>query len=71
MIKRMSQFKITYEVIISTIALLSPNFSVSFPPQFPDPQQAECFYEPMVLGTIITPDEYLREVINLCTVSTL
>ncbi|OAD58203.1 hypothetical protein WN48_11366 [Eufriesea mexicana] len=33
---------------------------------FPDPQIVEEFYEPMVLGTIITPTEYYGAVISLC-----
>ncbi|KAJ8028562.1 Translation factor GUF1-like, mitochondrial [Holothuria leucospilota] len=37
------------------------------PANFPDPQQVVCFYEPVVLGTIVTPDQYLRDVIALCT----
>lgn len=37
------------------------------PAHFPDPQQVVCFYEPVVLGTIVTPDQYFRDVIALCT----
>ncbi|KAK4887221.1 hypothetical protein RN001_003492 [Aquatica leii] len=39
---------------------------VSNPVHFPDPLLVEEYYEPMVLGTIITPDRYLGAVMSLC-----
>ncbi|XP_076281156.1 translation factor waclaw [Lasioglossum baleicum] len=36
------------------------------PVHFPNPQIVTELYEPIVLGTIITPDEYLGEVLSLC-----
>ncbi|XP_053997826.1 translation factor GUF1 homolog, mitochondrial [Hylaeus anthracinus] len=36
------------------------------PTLFPDKQIVTEFYEPIVLGTIITPDEYMGAVISLC-----
>ncbi|CAL7948862.1 unnamed protein product [Xylocopa violacea] len=38
----------------------------SNPADFPDPQIVEEFYEPMVLGTIIVPTEYMGAVTSLC-----
>lgn len=40
--------------------------SFNNPADFPDPQIVEEFYEPMVLGTIITPTEYVGTIIHLC-----
>ncbi|KAF2898039.1 hypothetical protein ILUMI_08135 [Ignelater luminosus] len=39
---------------------------VSNPVHFPDYLQIAEYYEPMVIGTIITPDKYLGSVISLC-----
>ncbi|KAF5285016.1 hypothetical protein FQR65_LT02328 [Abscondita terminalis] len=39
---------------------------ISNPIHFPDPLLVEEYYEPMVLGTIITPDKYLGSVMSLC-----
>ncbi|XP_057340313.1 translation factor GUF1 homolog, mitochondrial [Microplitis mediator] len=36
------------------------------PSKFPPPQSVIEFFEPMVLGTIITPDEYLGGIVSLC-----
>ncbi|XP_076749587.1 translation factor waclaw [Xylocopa sonorina] len=38
----------------------------SNPADFPDTQIVEEFYEPMVLGTIITPNEYIGAIMSLC-----
>ncbi|XP_043788333.1 translation factor GUF1 homolog, mitochondrial [Apis laboriosa] len=40
--------------------------SFNNPANFPDPHIIEEFYEPMVLGTIITPNEYMGTVMTLC-----
>lgn len=40
--------------------------SVVNPCQLPDPNIISEYFEPIVLGTIITPQDYLSEVINLC-----
>ena len=37
--------------------------------QFPDPAIVTEYLEPMVMGTIISPDRYLGDVMNLCLVS--
>ncbi|XP_071499367.1 translation factor Guf1, mitochondrial-like [Diadema antillarum] len=41
-------------------------FTVYNPSVFPDAQKAEEYLEPMVLGTIITPDEHVSKVLSLC-----
>ncbi|XP_071486111.1 translation factor Guf1, mitochondrial-like [Diadema antillarum] len=41
-------------------------FTVYNPSVFPDAQKAEEYLEPMVLGTIITPDEHISKVLSLC-----
>ncbi|XP_055846229.1 translation factor waclaw, mitochondrial isoform X2 [Episyrphus balteatus] len=33
---------------------------------FPEPQDVEEYYEPLVIGTIITPTKFLGEIISLC-----
>lgn len=40
--------------------------SFNNPAEFPDPQIVEEFYEPMVLGTIIMPTEYVGTIISMC-----
>ncbi|GFY48676.1 translation factor GUF1 homolog, mitochondrial [Trichonephila inaurata madagascariensis] len=39
---------------------------VSNPQKFPDPTIVEEYYEPMVLGTIITPEKYYSSILNMC-----
>lgn len=39
---------------------------ITNPAHLPDPHLVEEYYEPMVIGTIITPSEYLGPVISLC-----
>ncbi|XP_031847054.1 translation factor waclaw [Nomia melanderi] len=36
------------------------------PAHFPNPQIVVKFYEPIVLGTIITPEKYMGEILSLC-----
>eukprot|EP01135_Chromosphaera_perkinsii_P000763 Nk52_evm51s151 gene=Nk52_evmTU51s151 len=36
------------------------------PESFPEPSKVDKFLEPMVLGTIVFPDEYMGKMINLC-----
>ncbi|CAK9801009.1 Translation factor GUF1 homolog, mitochondrial [Anthophora plagiata] len=40
--------------------------SFNNPADFPDPQIVEEYYEPMVLGTLIAPTEYIGAIISLC-----
>ncbi|KAK5643756.1 hypothetical protein RI129_007601 [Pyrocoelia pectoralis] len=44
----------------------STEIFITNPVHFPDPLTVEEYYEPMVLGTIITPDRYLGAVMSLC-----
>lgn len=39
---------------------------ITNPALFPEPYEIEETFEPMVLGTIITPDKYLGPVMSLC-----
>ncbi|XP_025829780.1 translation factor GUF1 homolog, mitochondrial [Agrilus planipennis] len=39
---------------------------ITNPIHFPEPFEVEEYYEPMVIGTIITPDEYLGPIMSLC-----
>eukprot|EP00794_Sanderia_malayensis_P007243 gene7243-8051_t len=36
------------------------------PSDFPDPVKAETYLEPLVLGTIIFPEEYMGKILSLC-----
>ena len=36
------------------------------PEDFPDYSKAECYYEPMVIGTLIFPEIYLGKIMTLC-----
>ncbi|XP_069677973.1 translation factor GUF1 homolog, mitochondrial [Periplaneta americana] len=40
--------------------------TITNPVNFPDPSIVSEFFEPMVLGTIITPDKYLGPIMSLC-----
>ncbi|GFQ82546.1 translation factor GUF1 homolog, mitochondrial [Trichonephila clavata] len=44
----------------------SEEIIVSNPQKFPDPSIVEEYYEPMVLGTIITPEKYYSSILNMC-----
>lgn len=44
----------------------SEEITFSNPLQYPDPRTVSEYLEPMVLGTIITPDEYYSSVLKLC-----
>lgn len=39
------------------------------PTQFPDRSQVLEYLEPMVVGTIITPDEFIGKIMTMCLVS--
>lgn len=61
---------VTYKLKLSNPKLIKDRNSdimyVSNPVMFPDPSDVEEYFEPCVLGTIITPKEYIPEVIALC-----
>ncbi|CAG9761957.1 unnamed protein product [Ceutorhynchus assimilis] len=40
--------------------------TINNPALWPEPQQIEESFEPMVIGTIITPDKYLGPIMSLC-----
>jgi translation factor GUF1, mitochondrial len=44
----------------------SPVIAVSNPKLLPDPQHIEEYYEPTVIGTIISPSEFIGPIISLC-----
>jgi translation factor GUF1, mitochondrial len=44
----------------------SQMMTVSNPKMLPDPQHIEEYYEPMVVGTIISPSEFIGPIISLC-----
>ncbi|GIY58925.1 translation factor GUF1 homolog, mitochondrial [Caerostris extrusa] len=44
----------------------SEEIIISNPSKFPDPAIVEEYLEPMVLGTIITPEEYYSPILNMC-----
>lgn len=61
---------VTYKLKLSNPKLIKERNSdimyVSNPIMFPDPMNIEEYFEPVVLGTIITPKEYIPDVIALC-----
>ncbi|XP_050439405.1 translation factor GUF1 homolog, mitochondrial [Adelges cooleyi] len=61
---------VTYKAKVNSKKLItkygSDEFYFSNPIDFPDPTFTEVLYEPFVLGTIITPDMYLGDVLSLC-----
>lgn len=62
---------VTYKLKLSNPKLIKERNSdimyVSNPLMFPEPSDIEEYFEPCVLGTIITPKEYIPQVIALCT----
>ncbi|GBM31745.1 Translation factor GUF1, mitochondrial [Araneus ventricosus] len=44
----------------------SEEIIISNPSKFPDPTIVEEYFEPMVLGTIITPEKYYSSILNMC-----
>ena len=36
--------------------------------QFPEVHHVQEFYEPVVVGTLVTPDDYLGKLLQLCQV---
>lgn len=61
---------VTYKAKVTSKKLIekygSDEFCFSNPMDFPDPTFTVALYEPFILGTIITPDEYLGGVLSLC-----
>lgn len=62
---------VTYKLILSNPKLTKEHNTdtlyVSNPLLFPDPQDIAEYFEPCVLGTVITPKEYIPDIIGLCT----
>ncbi|XP_037038194.1 translation factor waclaw, mitochondrial [Bradysia coprophila] len=61
---------VTYKLKLKNPRLIktlgSDTVFLSNPTQFPDPRDVEEYFEPCVMGTIITPTQYLGAVISLC-----
>lgn len=61
---------VTYKLKVSNAKLIKEHCSdilyVSNPLLFPEPSDIEEYFEPCVLGTVITPKEFIPEVISLC-----
>lgn len=62
---------VTYKIKLKSPKVIkeyrSDTIFVSNAVYFPDPADVEEYFEPCVLGTIITPNDYLNQVIGLCT----
>lgn len=61
---------VTYKVVLNHAKLIKQHGSdtlfISNPILLPEPSQIETYYEPYVLGTIITPTEYVGSILGLC-----
>lgn len=61
---------VTYQVKIKGAKLIATHGAdtifISNPKLLPDPLQIEEYFEPTVLGTIITPSDYVGQIISLC-----
>ncbi|XP_050528384.1 translation factor GUF1 homolog, mitochondrial isoform X1 [Daktulosphaira vitifoliae] len=61
---------VTYKARVNSKKIIdkygSNEFFFSNPVDFPDPTYIEALFEPIILGTIITPDQYLGDVLSLC-----
>lgn len=61
---------VTYKIKLSNPKLIKERNSdimyISNPLLFPEPENVEEYFEPCILGTIITPKEFIPEVMSLC-----
>lgn len=61
---------VTYKLKLRSAKLIKAHSSdilyVSNPTMFPEPTEIEEYYEPCVLGTILTPNEYISTIIGMC-----
>ncbi|XP_023677986.1 translation factor Guf1, mitochondrial isoform X1 [Paramormyrops kingsleyae] len=61
---------VPYKAILSSAKLIKEygekEITIINPAQFPDRSVVSEYLEPMVLGTIITPDEYIGKIMTLC-----
>lgn len=61
---------VTYRIVLKNPKLIKrfgkKILELSNATLFPDPQDVEEYYEPLVIGTIITPTQFLGEIISLC-----
>ncbi|XP_037753780.1 translation factor GUF1, mitochondrial isoform X5 [Chelonia mydas] len=61
---------VPYKAVLSSAKLIKEHgkeeITVINPAEFPDKSSVSEYLEPTVLGTIITPDEYIGKIITLC-----
>lgn len=62
---------VTYQIQLKEAKAIQQKYggstlTVSNPKLLPDPQHVETYYEPTVLGTIISPSEFIGPIISLC-----
>ncbi|XP_077465052.1 translation factor Guf1, mitochondrial [Stigmatopora argus] len=61
---------VTYKAVLSSPKLIKEHgrkeIEVVNPAKFPDPSVVSEYLEPMVLGTILTPDTYTGKIMSLC-----
>ncbi|XP_030377918.1 translation factor waclaw, mitochondrial [Scaptodrosophila lebanonensis] len=61
---------VTYHVVLSNPKMIKQSgkdtLEISNAALFPDPINIKEYYEPLVLGTIITPTEYVGQIIGVC-----
>lgn len=61
---------VPYKAVLSSAKLIKEyrekEITIINPAQFPDKSKVTEYLEPVVLGTIITPDEYIGKVMMLC-----
>lgn len=61
---------VTYRIVLRNPKLIKQHgrntLDISNAALLPDPSSIEEYYEPLVLGTIITPTEYVGQIIGLC-----
>ncbi|KAJ1214938.1 hypothetical protein NDU88_002548 [Pleurodeles waltl] len=61
---------VPYKAVLSSAKLIKDYrnevITIVNPMEFPDKSQVSQYLEPMVLGTIITPDEHIGKIMSLC-----
>ncbi|KAJ8372877.1 hypothetical protein AAFF_G00276160 [Aldrovandia affinis] len=61
---------VPYRAILSSAKLIKEygekEITIVSPSHFPDKSQVSDYLEPMVMGTIIAPDDHIGKIINLC-----
>ncbi|KAJ8262386.1 hypothetical protein GJAV_G00165860 [Gymnothorax javanicus] len=61
---------VPYKAVLSSAKLIKEHgeeeITIINPAHFPDKSHVKCYLEPMVMGTIIAPDDHIGKIMSLC-----